>query len=102
MVQTKVLPISSSGEKRGNFRSDGCISKPAKSVVDLMILAEISPPSDGEMLRKLGDEAERPERSSERVTTCEVTESRTKKVRQSPLYSETPTIRPKRSEDSEG
>jgi hypothetical protein len=42
-----------------------------------------------------------PEQSSEEVSTWEVTESITWKVNQSPLCSETPTIKPECSLDSE-
>ena len=54
--------MSSSGENRGIFKSDGLISRALKSVVDLMGLMEGSPPSGGRMLRKFGEVVVRPDR----------------------------------------
>jgi hypothetical protein len=59
-------------------------------------------PSGAWILRGLGVLESRPERSSDLATTCVVTESSTRKVRQSPLCSALPTIRPICSWDSDG
>jgi hypothetical protein len=64
----KGLPISSSGDNRQNFISDGLVSKLARSVEDNIGFVEDSRPSDGKMHRIFASPLNT-ERSLEHATT---------------------------------
>jgi hypothetical protein len=99
-VWTKVLPRSASGEKRGSLNNEVGISAGIESVWNCIdFLEAVVEPSGSRLVRRVGEVESSPERSSERVTICDVTKLSARNVRLSPLCSALPTILPKRSWD---